>query len=464
MPLANGSGFMRYPRFWQNIQTKRNSYWINSGFFTFSSKLSVALFGFFSFYLLVRGLDKEAFGTWTLFVAIYAVLESVRMAFIYNPLQAFASQTTKSDYAAILQASLLLNFLFAAAVSILLALTAPLVSSVLDAPDLDYLIYIYIVSTFVLTLMTHCNFVQNVHLDFRGTFVSTLARKSIFFTYVLWQYIDEQSFDLIWLGIWEGIAVVIATGVTFASGRKYFSVRQRVDFGWVNKLFHYGKYTLGTNLSSMLLRSIDSFMLGGLLGPAAVAIYNPALRLSNLMEIPTGTITTIVFPQIARRVKEHGLSEAKRLYEKSVGLVLAVMIPVSVLVILFAEPIILVVAGEDYLASVPVLNVTILYGLVLPFNRQFGITMNALGKAPINFYLVLTNALLNVGFNYFFISRYGVIGAPIGTLLAYLVGLVASEVVLYRLMRVNILNVFVYIFQTYLSVGRRVVGLKGHKV
>ena len=448
---------VRYYQLRRSVQAMSSSYWINSGFFTLASKVSIALFGFLSFFILVRALDKETFGVWTLFVALYAVAESVRTAFVYNPLQTFASQAGKGEYATILQASLILNFLFAVVVSILLGATATLLSAAFNAPQLDYLIYIYIITTFVLTGMTHCNFVQSVNLNFRGTFVSTFTRKIIFFGYVLWEYLHDHPFDLISLGIWEGVAALGATGVTFLSAREYLTVSRRTDFRWVNKLFHYGKFTLGTNLSSMLLRSIDSFMLGGLLGPAAVAIYNPALRLANLLEIPTGTITTIVFPQIARRVKEHGLGEAKRLYEKSVGMVLAVMIPVSLLVIVFAEPIILLVAGEDYRASVPVLSITILYGLILPFNRQFGVTMNALGKAPINFYFVLSNALLNIIFNYFFISTYGIIGAPIGTLLAYVVGLIASEIILHRLMKVNVLNVFSYAFRTYVDAAQRIV-------
>lgn len=450
-------------RIWQEIKAGGSSYWISSGFFTFSSKISIALFGFLSFYLLVRELDKVAFGTWTLFVALYAVLESVRNAFIYNPLQAFASQADEKEYAAILQASLVLNFLFAIVVSALLGALAALISSLLDAPQLDQLIYIYIAITFVLTIMTHCNFAQSVNLNFRGTFVSTFVRKAVFFAYVLWEYTHDQPFDLISLGIWEGVAVVVATGATFVSGREYLSLKPRTSFRWVGRLFHYGKYTLGTNLSSMLLRSIDSFMLGGLLGPAAVAIYNPALRLANLMEIPIGTITTIVFPQIARRVKEHGLGEAKRLYEKSVGMVLAIMIPTSIVVILFSEPIILLVAGEDYRASIPVLNITILYGLVLPFNRQFGITMNALGKAPVNFYLVLSNAVCNVAFNYIFIKQYGIIGAPLGTLAAYLLGMVASEIILHRFIKVSLFSVFLYIFRTYVDIGRRIVSLASAK-
>jgi lipopolysaccharide exporter len=74
----------------------------------------------------------------------------------------------------------------------------------------------------------------------------------------------------------------------------------------VKKLFHYGKYVFGTNISSMIYTSIDQMMLGYLMPVSAVAIFNTANRVTNFVEVPLSSVAAIVFPQSAKRIETHG--------------------------------------------------------------------------------------------------------------------------------------------------------------
>ena len=74
----------------------------------------------------------------------------------------------------------------------------------------------------------------------------------------------------------------------------------------MKKLFNYGKYAFGTSVSSTVFSSIDQMMLGSYLSAAAAGIYNIAVRVTNLVEIPTNAIAAIVFPQSAKRVGDQG--------------------------------------------------------------------------------------------------------------------------------------------------------------
>ncbi|MEZ4847758.1 MAG: hypothetical protein R3B93_03850 [Bacteroidia bacterium] len=58
-----------------------------------------------------------------------------------------------------------------------------------------------------------------------------------------------------------------------------------------------------------------------------MAIYGTAIKITNLVEVPTQSIAAIVFPQSARRIENEGRESVKRLYEKSVGVILALIIP-----------------------------------------------------------------------------------------------------------------------------------------
>jgi lipopolysaccharide exporter len=106
------------------------------------------------------------------------------------------------------------------------------------------------------------------------------------------------------------------------------------------------------------------------------------------------------------------------LYERSVGLLVAMILPVAILCLIFAKWIIIIIAGEDYIEAAPILQIIILATLIQPYIRQFGTTMDSIGKPKINFYLLVFIAVINIGTNYFFISTFGLIGAAFGTLTA----------------------------------------------
>src|SRR5690606_13239672 len=116
-----------------------------------------------------------------------------------------------------------------------------------------------------------------------------------------------------------------------------------------------------------------------------------------------------------------GNNGVKNLYEKAVGAILAFMIPAILLVWIFAHYIIWFVAGAQYLDAVPILRITMLYGLFMPFAVQFGTVLDSIGLPKINFYFTLANLILLGAIDYFFIWGFGTIGAAYGTLLAYAV-------------------------------------------
>jgi len=199
----------------------------------------------------------------------------------------------------------------------------------------------------------------------------------------------------------------------------------------------------------MINKSIDSWMIGKLISPAAVAIFNPAIRISNLVEVPTETLTSIFFPKLSERIAKSGAATATDLYEKAVGAITAFMIPVVLFFITFAGPVVYFVAGPGFEDTVPILQITMLYGLMIPFNRFMGITLDALGKAKINFLFVVRNASINVVSNFIFINQFGVIGAAYGTLTSYVIVSLLNLYYLKRHLKVSLGNIARNIFAFY---------------
>jgi lipopolysaccharide exporter len=148
-------------------------------------------------------------------------------------------------------------------------------------------------------------------------------------------------------------------------------------------------------------------------------------------------------------MKERGKEGVRDIYIKSVSLMLALSLPMVIPLFIFAELIIGLVFGQEYLDAVPILRVTIFYSLIIPFNRQFGTIMDGLKKPKINFYLLVMAAVLNVILNYIFLDMYGIIGCAYGTLLSFTVLFIMNQIILYRSFKINTLKVFEGVFLWY---------------
>jgi O-antigen/teichoic acid export membrane protein len=244
------------------------------------------------------------------------------------------------------------------------------------------------------------------------------------------------------------LTAIIASAIAYFFAKPYMRFDKVIDWKWVKELFRFGKFVMGSNLSTMVYKSIDKFMLAVLLSPAAVTAYEAAIKVTNMAEIPTFSMASILFPQSARRMKE-GNTVIKELYEKAVGAIFALLIPGIIFVLIFADWIIWIVAGEKYLDSAYLLRLTILYGLFIPFAVQFGTVLDSIGKPKINFWFTLGGAVLNIVLNFVFISYFGIVGAAYGTLVTYLVAFGGMQYILHKMLDVKAYRVFYYMFDFY---------------
>ncbi|MGB1241770.1 MAG: flippase [Chitinophagales bacterium] len=434
---------------------QQRSYWVKSGLLTILQRLSVLIFGLGSLFLMLRGMSKEDFGTWALFLAVVSFLEVGRNGLIQNALVRFIAacgQENEEEYRKISTASLVINISLTIFSMVLLVVAAKPLSQLWNAPILMQMFPVYAITTAFLLPFFHFNCIQQANFTFTGIFWSSFVKQGLFFVYVLFAYSSGMGLTLMNLCLVQIVTAILGTATSYMFALPYIKFSKKVDWHWVRRLFNYGKFVFGTNLSAMLYKSIDKVMLG-FVSPAFVAVYDLAIRINNLIEVPTFSIATIVFPKGAQQMKTEGKPAMKRLYEKSVGTILALILPCVLFILLFPELIITILAGEKYLDAVGILQLTVIYGLFIPFANQFGTVLDAMGKPKINFRFVILGAALNIASNYtfIFIFQYGLIGAAYGTLCTYGIMFVLNQWVLYKELNVNVLNVFPNIIKTYVE-------------
>lgn len=429
----------------------RNSYWVSSGFYSLLVKVITVLTGFANFYILIRLLSRLDYGAWVLFISVCTVMELVKHGFIRNPLIRYLAISEKKESGVLQTASLLLNFGIGMIQAIVLVVFAYVLSEFWSLPQLRSLFLIYIITTFALIPANHFEIVQQASVQFKEIFYCSLAKNLPLFLFIILALTSGWRITLVSLAWVQCISTLLTGILSFSFSRQLLQFSSRLDRKWLAELFHYGKFTFGTNVSSMIVKNIDSWMLGRMISAEAVTIFNPAIRVSNLVEVPADTLSFIYFPHISKKISEaeNQAQAVKYFYEKAVAMVLAAMIPIVFVAIFFAREVVHLIAGRGFEETVPILQVTMLFGLLIPFNRFLGITLDAIGKAALNFKMVLAMAVMNVVSNIFLIYQLGTIGAAYGTLTTYVVMVTINQVFLQRRFGVSVLSIGKLVIKIY---------------
>ena len=401
---------------------------------------------FASFLVLVRLLPSEEFGVWVLFLTLTSLAEMARVGLIQNGLIKFVAGNP--DQAGQIQtAGLVLNTVSGQLLAWgLVVLSIPL-GRLWAAPELAALMWWYPLLVLPYGTARLLDFFNMCRSDFKGIFFSKLIYGLTFLLLVAGAYYRYGALELIWLPGFQLVGAVLSL-VVMLSYRPDYRMWGALRWKWFRQLFQFGKYVMGTNAGSMLFNRMDLLMIGALLTPSAVALYNVASRLTNYVEIPLSSLSQVIYPKLAA-AREGDVQELALLYERSTALLLGVLLPPTILVILFSQPLLKLLAGPEYVAAAPVLNVLMLAVLIKPWGRMFGITLDALGHPGLNFRLLLGALVLNIVLNLCLVPAFGIIGAAWATFLSMAAGIIAGQTILGRLLPVQQVNILKDIWSFY---------------
>lgn len=434
---------------------EKNAPWLRHGLTSILDKGASFFFGFAASFILARVLTRHEFGVWVIFYTISGFIEVTRFGLQQNALVRFMSaSTSEEEKNTIASASMTLNGIITTILVLLLAFSSSWWSQFYQAAELQPMLYVYCLTTIAFIPQMQYNFIQQAELDFRALLWSNLVNRGGFFILLLLLLALGIKIELLALS-WALLICALAGSLTaWWLGKHRVRHQWGMHSEWVGKLYRYGRFVLGTNIGAMLLKSIDKMMLGSMRGPEAAAVYEWAIKITNLTEVPTNSVASVVFPQVSRLSSQEARQDIKQVYERSVGIILAINIPFLIFMLLFAEWTIQLLASAKYLDTAPILRLTMLYGIFLPFAVQFGTIMDATGHARTNFLITILSAILNAGFNYLFITHFGVAGAAYGTLSAYATLMVINQSILYRQYQVSTLGPFLYMWRTWMTLPR----------
>lgn len=375
--------------------------------------------------VLMRHMTVENFGIWVLFLGFSSVVEVSIVGIINNGLVKYlAGSTSDQQYGEIITASTFINIIASAVLAIALYLSAGYFSVLFSQIELRELLELYSWTILLCIPFFQFKFIQQANLSFRGIFWANNVRKGLFFFVVLGSYLYQIEFSLIFLGYIYALGVVAGAIVSYLVARKYLRFSKKVSKYWIEVLTKFGLFAFGTNLSTMLYKIIDKFILGALMNTVTVGLYEMAIRITNLIEIPVASFAAVSYPRFADSKVVQEKESIRNIYESVVSQILGLTLPFLIVLFIFPSFFIKIISGENYhtyMQSIPVLRLTLLYCFFIPYLVLSGAILDAIGKPKRNFLYSIFGLFLNIVSNYIFIVEYGLLGAAYGTILAYTV-------------------------------------------
>ncbi len=214
---------------------------------------------------------------------------------------------------------------------------------------------------------------------------------------------------------------------------KYFGVLSfKFDFQFYRKLIKKSYIIgIGVILGALYFR-VDIVMLGLMKNQEYVGWYSVSCKIIEGFTILPGSIILASFPALSRNYEVE-----KSLYWQNVKRALSFLfllgISVSTAMALFADKIIVMLYGAEYVMSAPVLRLLSIVLLLVFINWFLSYVLISSGKEKFNTICLVVATIVNIAANYALIPGYAHIGAAIATII--------SEVVLIGILTVKVLKI-----------------------
>ncbi len=415
--------------------------------------------------VLIRELTKAEMGTWALFLTITTLFEATKSGLLKNAhIMYVSSSDDEHEKSVIASSSFIINVCISVFFILLILLFSNWLGIKLHAgADLGIMLRWFIPGLIFMIFFSHFEAIQQSFLDFKGVFAGYMVRQVVFFIFIIVHLFVHETFTLKDLAIYQSISVLLGTIVLYLYTKKYMVHRFNVKRLWVNKIFSYGKYIFGSGLIINIFANFDQLMTATFMSSSFVSYYNVALRINSFIDIPSYAAAQVLFPKTAKASVEEGTEKVKYLYERIVGILLSFTTPIALFVIIFPKFVITIIAGSQYLAAVPILQLYMILGLLRPMQNQAANTLNSIGKPQLCFKLDALALLMNLGINYICLTIFGFYGAAIGTFITCTITTFIWYFIMKREINLELLNVGNHIIHSYKTVYSEAVNILNRK-
>jgi PST family polysaccharide transporter len=365
---------------------------------TLLRSLSSRLAGAIVFVMLARVLDPEAFGTVAI-ASVFVVLISLLVESGFAEALIQRKEVTRAD----LDTAFWLCNSLGVALSLITIASAGFISALFHQPDLAAVLRVLSLMLVLAGLVSVPQAVLRRELAFRAIALRGLAA-------TLAGGVVGVGMALGGFGVWSLAGQLLANAVVgtvvvwLACSWRPSREVSRSSF---IQLFRFGRNILGERLTLFASRRADDFLVGLVLGAAALGLYTAAYRiLLVISEFIIWTIESVAFPFFSRL---HAHAERiKRAFYTVTELSFATAVPAFLTLTLIAPELIRVAFGSQWDGAIRVLQVLAFVGIPHSLVHVNKAVLNAAGRTDLSLRVAILTGLVNV-VGFVVVVRWGIV-------------------------------------------------------
>jgi len=210
--------------------------------------------------------------------------------------------------------------------------------------------------------------------------------------------------------------ILLIIYLKFIGGLKFGKIKKPQDFVGYKEMAKFSFYGSMNQLSSSLAQKIDSIMIPLFLEMAKNGFYSKALFITNVIEMPTRSLTQIASPIISKAWKENDIEELSNVYKKASANLFVIGAFFFLVIWYILDDIIAISSNPAAFPSARIIFLWVasskLVDMLTSVNSQIIVYSE---KYRYNLFFLLFLAGLNIYLNFILIPVHGIVGAAMAT-------------------------------------------------
>jgi O-antigen/teichoic acid export membrane protein len=404
----------------------------------------MAVFGMLTLAILYRKLPVVEMGVYIFLMAILGLIDTLRAGFLTITFIKFYSGTEKVRAEKVAGACWFIGIAITGVSVVINIPTYFIANYVTDEGLLLFLKYFSVVSIITLpSFMANCVVQADRRFD-RLLWLKILTQGSFTLMIFILAVLNEITLNSVLLVY--ALSNLLSSLISLLLKWTMVSTVTKADKPTILEMFHFGKYSMGTNISSNLFSVTNTFVINFLIGPAALAIFNLGGKLLQIIEIPMVSFAASGMPILSSHYNQGKKAEMIFTLKKLIGMMTIAIVPLVIISLIFAEPIIQLVGGDAYKNNEApnLFRLFMVISLLFPADRFFALGLDVIHQPKINFYKILVMLVVNVIAVFVGISLYhSVYSIAIATVFPTLVAIFMTYAPLNRYFQFSFWSIYV---------------------
>ena len=368
---------------------------VNKHTISLATSAAMPLIGMLVLSLMAHNLPAADFGNYIFLLITILLADTFRNGFVQTSLIKFYAGSSKKRAAEVAGSAWyvgLLQALIFVAVDGIAYLAYPGKS-----PDVETTIQWFGIIYMTTLPSAIASYILQAEEKFGRMLILQVVNQGLFLIFILTLiFIHKLSFQTAVYAYFGGSAVTSLLTI-FNGWAKIRTLKHR-NRSTASQLAHFGKFSVGTCISSYLLRSSDTFIIKMMFNPALLAVYYIPQRLMEVFEIPMRAGVATAMPELSAAVHKNKPEEVVSIMKRYAGMLTVAIIPIAVIAFLSGEIVIELLFGKQYrnTEAVTIFRLFMCYVILMPIDRFFGITLDIINKPHLNMLKVLLMLIVNV--------------------------------------------------------------------